>query len=207
MALAFGAVFVAGLGAHLFGYPIANGAWRNDPLTFYGAIAIGGLVLLWQATSYLRWWLRARRAQAAYIQSISADISSGLVQVEDHAVVGVKLLKEPEHNAFIFLMHLSNGKTLVLYDYDSYDSENDFPPDNQPTLVPCDKICLRTFPNSQRRRWAFSGAQVILPTAIELALGPDKWPEDETWCRVKWENIERHYGPKRARQAAASSFS
>jgi hypothetical protein len=207
VSLAVGAVLMAGLGASMFGYPISNGAWRDDPLTFYGAAAIGAAVLLWQAISYLNWWLRSRRARETYIQAISTDMTSSVVTVEDHVVVGVKLLQEPEHNAFIFLLHLTNGKTLVLYDYDSFDSENDFPSDTKPTLVPCERISLRTFPNSGRRRWAFSGAPLSLPTPIELALQPEKWPDDESWCRVKWENIERHYGPKQPRQAAASSFS
>ncbi|MFM7442542.1 MAG: phage holin family protein [Tabrizicola sp.] len=203
VALAFVAVFLAGLLARLFGFAIANGAWRDHPVTFYGAFVVGGVVLLLQAVSYLRWWLRARRSRSAYVRSVSEDLSTGTVTVEDHDVIAVKLLQEPEHHAFIFLLLLSNGKTLVLYDYDSYDGEDSFPPDNQPKLVPCEKISLSTFPKSRRRRWAFSGTPLPVPVAIELALEPDKWPEDESWCRVKWANIERHYGPS-GLQAAAS---
>lgn len=206
VALSCLAVLLAGLFARLFGYPVSNGAWREHPLTFYGAFVIGGAALLLQMMSGFRWWLRARRSHAAYVQSIRDDISSGSVVVEDHEVIAVKLLQEPEHHAFIFLLRLSNGKTLVLYDYDSYDGANDFPPDTRPTLVPRERISLRTFPNSHRRRWAFSGEALPLPPAIELALAPDKWPEDESWCRVKWDNIERHFGP-RVGQAAASSRS
>lgn len=202
--LTIASLFTAGLLASLLGFPIANGAWRDDPVTSYGAVLIGGGVFLSLAASYVRWLIRSRRSQAAYRQSIVKDIGLGMVKVEDHTVAGVKLLQEPEHQGVIFLLRLSNGKTLVLYDYDSVHADTGFPPAAGPTLVPRERISLRTFPRSQRRRWAFSGVPLPLPEPIELVLEPSKWPDDETWCRVKWENIERHYGPGAGGQATAS---
>jgi hypothetical protein len=32
---------------------------------------------------------------------------------------------------------------------------------------------------------------------LPIGLEPDGWPDDESWCRVKWENIEQHYGAKK----------
>ena len=189
--LALVALLAAGLLARLLGFPVSDGAWRDHPVTFYGAFLVGGSVFAFLASSQLRWLLRAGRARAAYIQAIAADISSGDVAVEDHEVVAVKRLQEPEHHAFIFLLRLSNGKTLVLHD--ETDSDNAVS-DNVPGLTPRERISLRTFANSRRRRWEFSGAPLPLPPAIELVLTPDTWPEDESWCRVKWENIEAHFG-------------
>lgn len=195
----------AGVLARLLGYRLSNGAWHDDPVTFYGALFVGGGVFLFTAVSSIRWLVRSRRSNAEYHQSIAEDIAAGTVSVEDHKVVSVKLLQDPEHHAFIFLLRLSNDRTLVMYDYDSLNSDADFPPDNKPTLTPCDRISLRSFVKSKRRRWSFSGAPVPLPEPIELVLEPSKWPDDEGWCRVKWENVERHYGAKTGRQAAAVS--
>ncbi|MCU0902827.1 MAG: hypothetical protein MUE83_03005 [Tabrizicola sp.] len=201
-ALALGAIL-----AWLAGFPIAQGAWRDHPVTWYGAIGVVTAVFLWLAVSLLRWQMRARKGQASRRQALADDLAGDRVAIEDHVVTGIKLLQEPEHHAFIFLLRLENGKTLVLYDYDSYDSEHDRPADGRPTLVVRERISLRTFPVSQRKRWSFEGEALPLPAPIALALAPESWPDDESWCRVKWENIERHYGPKTPRQAAVSSRS
>lgn len=125
--LTIAALFATGLLARLLGFPVAHGAWRNDPVTSYGAVLVGGGVFLAMAASYVRWLIRSRRSQAAYRRSIAEDIGQGMVKVEDHRVAGVKLLQEPEHHGVIFLLRLSNGKTLVLYDYDSVHADTGFP--------------------------------------------------------------------------------
>lgn len=149
--------------------------------------------------STLRRHLRWRRAIEQERRSVVADLDNGVVKVDVLDVQGIKLLQEPEHHSLIFLLKLSNGKILVLYDYDSYDSDNDFPTKAKPTLRARERITLRSFPVSQRKRWAFEGAEMALPAPIELALDPERWPDDESWCRVKWENIERHFGRGTAR--------
>ena len=201
------ALLAAALLARLAGFPILDGAWRANPVTFYGAFVIVLAVVGFVAQSFLRWQGRARRTRDALRQAITADQQAGRVDVADHAVTGIKLLQEPEHLGYIFLLHLETGKTLVLYDHDSIGSEQDLPGGGKPTLVVRERISLRTFPVSKRKRWSFEGDPVPIPAPIELVLGPENWPEDESWCRVKWENIERHYGPKTQRQTAASSFS
>lgn len=194
----FSILALLGLGilARIAGFQVSGGAWRENPVTYFGAIATVALVFAYVVFSSLRWLIKSRRGDAEQRRAALADLEKGEVKVERLGVLGVKLLQEPEHYTFIFLLNLSIGKTLVLYDYDSFDDENDAPKEAKPALQVRDHITLRTFPVSKRKRWEFEGAEMALPEPIELALDPEKWPDDEGWCRVKWENIERHYGPK-----------
>lgn len=193
------ALAVLGIAARLAGYPIAGGAWRENPVTYIGAITTVSIVFATHTLSTVRWEIGARRQRTKRRNAILGDLKNGLVMVETMTVEGVKLLQEQQHFTFIFLLRLSNGKTLVLYDYGSYDDENDRPEAARPTVTVRDNITLRSFPLSKRKRWDFEGSEVPLPSPIELVLDPGKWPEDEAWCRVKWENIDRHYGPKPVR--------
>jgi membrane protein implicated in regulation of membrane protease activity len=201
------ALVVAAILAWLAGFPIAQGAWRQNPVTWYGAIGLVVAVCLGLSLSLFRWQMRTRKGRALQRQALADDLAGNRVEVEEHAVTGVKLLQEPEHQAFIFFLRLQNGKTLVLYDHDSHAFAQDDRPSGKPTLAVRDRISLRTFPVSQRKRWSFGGETLPLPAPIELALAPENWPDDESWCRVKWENIERHFGPKASRQAADSKRS
>lgn len=193
------ALAVLGIAARVAGYLIAGGAWRENLVTYIGAITTVSIVFATITLYIVRWAIEARRRGTIRRNAILADLENGLVLVETMTVEGVKLLQEQEHFTFIFLLRLSNGKTLVLYDYDSYDDQNDHPEAARPNITVRETITLRSFPLSQRKRWDFEGRELPLPAPIELALDPEKWPEDEGWCRVKWENIERHYGPKPVR--------
>lgn len=191
------ALLAAGLLARVAGLPFSPLAWRTDPLAFRGSAAVVGAVILALGLSSLRWLRTARRARAERRRALRADLDAGMVTVEDLDVTGIKLLREPEHGGLIHLLRLSNRKVLALYDIEAAGA---------PALVPAERLGLRSFSNSKRRRWAFSGAPLVLPEPIELAVGPEAWPEDEAWCRVRWEEVERHFGPKQG-QAAASSRS
>ena len=190
-----------GLGclASLAGFPIARGAWRDDPVTHFGAIAVVVAVWLFLVVGQALWlvrWERHRRQRKAKLET---DLARDLVHDETFLVTGVKLLREPEHGMILFFLQLSNGKRFVLYDYGSVDTEGEHDGQSPPTLMPGEKFHLLTFPVSKERSWSFSGPAVSLPIVKTLELGPEDWPEDEGWCRVKWENIDRHYGAKKSR--------
>lgn len=146
-----------------------------------------------------------RKVNLELLPKIHADLALGEVLEERFQVAGVKLFQESEHKAFLLFIHLSNGRTLVLYDHLSFDGQGNRSWDDPPMMEVREALCRITFPNSKFQSWDFSGEIVPLPTKLEMTNDPKKWPEDESWCRVKWENIERHYGAKKKpRQAAAS---
>lgn len=190
------ALIVIGVAAQILGFAIVRGAWRGSPVTYWGAILIVLMVSGYIFYISVQWLIKSRQSSASRRKSITADLERGLVKVEDLAVQGIKLLQEQEHHTFIYLLRLSNGKTLVLYDYDSYDANDESSGNTHPTLMVREKIALRSFPISKLKTWEFLGEEMPLPAPIALVLNPEKWPEDETWCRVKWENIEHHFGPK-----------
>lgn len=177
------------------GYRLGNRALFDEPALLSGAIAIvsvvGGCLLSVALCDVAkrRRWARTRR------EAIAADVAAGTARDEVFEISDAEALREEEHGMFIFFLHLSNGRVLVLCDYDSVDGDNDFPEDNAPAPVPTERLSMVTYPRSGARRWAFQGAAVPFTRGI-MARGPEDWPEHEDWARVKWQNIEKHYGRK-----------
>lgn len=189
------ALLVLGFLAMLAGFPLAEGAWRTNPVTYGGAIAVPLLIWSFTLSSTIRWSLRSRRAQRQRISDLEADLARGEVQAETHEVTAIKLLREAEHGMLVIFLRLSNGKCFVLYDHASANSGAGAVGGSQPAPAPARTFNLLTFPVSKARSWSFSGEPLPLPTPSELAA--DDWPDDESWCRIRWDEIERHYGGKR----------
>jgi hypothetical protein len=176
--------------ATLFGLPISNGAWRENPVTYFGAIGVVGAIWAALALSGLKWLLAGARSRANDVAAMTHDLHKGVVRDEVYQVAEVKRLREPEHGMAFLFLRLSHGRTFVFYDHDAGMADDA----NREPLIPCARFHLVTFPKSARRVWGFSGERLPLPKDRAMAAGPDRWPEDEAWCRVKWENIERHWG-------------
>lgn len=174
------------LGAALFGLPLRDGAWRENALTFYGTLVVVGGVWLGLVASGIRWLRANGRSRAADVALMAADLEKAIVLDEAQAVLGVKRLREPEHGMILLFLLLGSGKVFVLYDHDA-GLEGSLP------LTPLSQLHLATFPASKRRVWSFSGEPLPLAEPGRMDLEPEHWPEDEAWCRVKWENIERHF--------------
>jgi hypothetical protein len=198
------ALFLLAVIARIFGFPTGNGAWRDHPVIYYGAVWVVVTIWIGSVVADVRWSVRSERDRRLRKSKLETDLTGGVVRDETFSVTGIKLLREPEHSMILFFLLLSNGRCFVLYDYESVDTDNEHDGQSRPTLVPGENFHLLTFPVSKERSWSFSRLGLPLPAVLPLELGPEDWPEDESWCRVKWENIERHYGPKRSRQVAAS---
>ncbi|GHC43440.1 hypothetical protein GCM10007315_00540 [Gemmobacter tilapiae] len=83
-----------------------------------------------------------------------------------------------------------------MMDYDSVGNDLHVE-DAKPSIVVRSNLHLITFPKSKLRKWSFSGDVLPLPSPTPMGIDPDRWPEDETFLRVKWHNIEKHYGGKK----------
>lgn len=193
------ALFLLAILAPLAGFPTAKGAWRNDPVTHYGAIAVVVAIWFCFVVGQVRWSVRVEKSRRQRQAKLETDLDRGVVRDEVFFVIGVKLLREPEHGMILFILRLSNGKCFVLYDHQTADTENVHNGQSPPTLAPGEMFHLLTFPVSKERIWSFSGPELPLPVVMPLEPEPEDWPEDQSWCRVKWENIERHYGRRKAR--------
>ncbi|NJS38518.1 MAG: hypothetical protein HC783_05300 [Rhodobacteraceae bacterium] len=186
------AYLVLAILAMLAGIPLANGAWRTNPITFTGAIAVPVLILAFTLTSQIRWTLRSQRAQRQRVSELEADLSAGLVRDETFSVTAVKRLRDPEHGMLILFLRLSNDKTFVLHDHAS--AETGAEGVTQPSLTPATTFHLLTFPVSKTRSWSFSGDPLSMPEPLDLTA--DDWPDDESWCKISWDRIEQHYAAK-----------
>ncbi len=186
------AYLVLAILAMLAGIPLANGAWRSNPVTFYIAVAMPILILGYTVTSQIRWTLRSRRTRQHRLSDLEADLARGLVRDETFTVTAVKRLRDPEHGMLILFLRLSNDKTFVLYDHASADTGAEGAA--QLRLTPATTFHLLTFPVSKARSWSFSGDPLPLPTPMDMTA--DDWPDDESWCKVSWDRIEQHYAAK-----------
>jgi membrane protein implicated in regulation of membrane protease activity len=178
--------------AMLIGIPLANGAWRSNPITFYIALAVPILIWGYTVSSQIRWTMRSKRAQRQRLAELEADLAGGQVRDETFTVTAVKRLRDPEHGMLMLFLRLSNDKIFVLYDYGSAETGAEGPA--QPKLTPATTFHLLTFPVSKARSWSFSGDPLPLPTPLELT--SDDWPDDESWCKVSWDRIEEHFAGK-----------
>jgi hypothetical protein len=186
------AYLVLAIPVMLAGIPLANGAWRTNPITFAGAIAVPVLIWGYTLSSQIRWTMRSKQAQRQRVTDLEADLARGMVRDEAFTVTAVKRLRDPEHAMLILFLHLSNGKIFVLYDHASAETGAEI--SAPPPLTPATTFHLLTFPVSKARSWSFSGDPLPLPTPKELTA--DDWPEDESWCKVSWDRIEEHYAGK-----------
>jgi hypothetical protein len=71
----------------------------------------------------------------------------------------------------------------MVYDYESYPDGGEFQPDARPTIDLRRTMRLVTYPKSGVQHYDFSGEKLDYPETVELAVDPDKWPEDLEECK------------------------
>jgi hypothetical protein len=159
-------------------------------------LIVYGVVCLCALGDKVRVSLGERKYRRELASRIAADLERGEIVRTHFTVAGVKVFQESEHKAFIFFVHLTNGKILVLYDHDSFDGQGDRSWDDPPTLDVRETLEQCKFPASLLTMWEFSGEKLPLPKKLEIADSPDDWPDDESWCKVSWDRIEQYYAAK-----------
>lgn len=177
--------------ANLFGYPTADGFWKLHPLTLWGTVLIVAGWALWALYGIVGLiggqiaWSRQR------VRNLETARNAGTAVEERFEVIDVKSYREPEHGMFIHFLRLDDGRVRVAYDYESVDAENDYSEDNAPKLEICRTFRLVRFPGADRTMETFSGDRLDNPSAKELTADPEDWPEPESWCGIKWKNLDQ----------------
>ena len=133
--------------------------------------------------------MKGRRASAAMLNDRKADLDAGEVVEEQGVVDAVKVFREPEHGMKIYFLHLSDGRVRVRYDHDSADVDGDGK-SRRSTFPLSREVRMIHYPVSGEVDYRFSGETIRKPRAQSLDLHPDKWPEDETWCNIPWEDLD-----------------
>lgn len=151
-------------------------------------IAFGGLACVVAAiVSSIRWvkgWIDMRPL-------LLADLQNSQVIEEHYRFSAAKLFQEPEHGGLMYFLQTTDGKVLVLYDYESQDlgagGEDPF----GSSFKPASDLSIVRTPNAgvviDRQ---FSGAALNAGEPFELSVDPELWPEPDTYCYIPWDELE-----------------
>jgi len=129
---------------------------------------------------------------------LAADLAGGVVVEEPYRLVAAKLFQEPEHGGLMYFLRTEDGDVLVLYDHESGSlgarGENPL----ASTFRPLSRLILVRAPSTKFVLDSrFSGAPIEVPAPVELAVPPSRWPDDEKFCDIPWEELERRLGAKK----------
>lgn len=129
-------------------------------------------------------------------QPLRDDLRSGIVTEEHLTVVEAKLLQDPEHGGFVYFLRTDDERVYVIYDRESLElamveedpAGSTFEPRSQLTIVKAPKSQF-TINNS------FSGGDIDIYGPTEMTAPPTKWPENEAFSPIPWDQIEKELCP------------
>ena len=126
-----------------------------------------------------------------------ADLECGQVIEEFYQFTAAKLFQEPEHGGLIYFLRTINDKVFVLYDYESQNlgAEGDEPL-NSKFQARAELLVVRAPKSGEVIDRQGSGTALEAGEPHELKVGPRAWPEDETYSKIPWEELEKRLGRK-----------
>jgi hypothetical protein len=162
--------------------------WSEVSTVYWGVVVISLLATVYWMGGTL-FYDRGRSAVVKEHQNaMEADAASDIVTEERVTIASIKVFREPEHFMKIYFLLFGDNRILVRYDYDSANMDGDekskrsnFPLHQNLTMV--------RFPQSGLLKCDFSGPVIRKPRALPLNVHPDKWPEDETYCTIPWDDL------------------
>ena len=160
--------------------------WFIACITAVGALAYG----VWYRA-------RVRTDGQTLLDQIQAELDHNEVEEEVVTVDAVKCFQEPEHFGLIYLLRLTDGRIWVRYDYDSFGYE-EYGESIQTDFVIPDSFSMVHFKFVDAIRYEFGQVQMPKPTPKPINLGPEDWPEDETWLDIPWGEIDTQYADHRS---------
>ena len=125
-------------------------------------------------------------------QPLRDDLIAGIITEEQLAIVEAKLLQEPEHGGLIYCLRSGDGRVYSLLDRESLDlgmadeapEGSSFEPQSVVTIV---KAPLSQFTINV----SFSGDEIDVLGPFELTASPKEWPEDQEFCSIPWDQLEK----------------
>jgi len=123
---------------------------------------------------------------------LEADLAKGEVSDENYHIVDVKRFQEPEHGGLIYFLLMDNNRVLVLYDHQSVElSLNEDDPFSS-SFQPCYELNIVRAPMTNYFiTQKFSGEVINIEKTFELLAPLDQWPEQESWCDIPWNELEK----------------
>ena len=139
-------------------------------------------------------WLKS---QSDIRPSLRADLEKGLVTEEAYEFTAIKRFQEPEHGGLIYFLRTIDDKVLVLYDDESQElgAQGENPLSSK--FKPSTELLLVRAPQTgiviSRH---FSGSALDPGKPLEISVEPQVWPEPETYCKYRWDELEKRLSEK-----------
>jgi hypothetical protein len=169
----------------------------DSPVSLW-AVALGALACATHAVvSSVRWvkaWPDAR-------PEILADLEEGQVIEESYQFSAAKRFQEPEHGGLFYFLRTTDDKVMVVYDQESQDLGVQGEDPLSSKFQPCRELLIIRAPRTEYvLSKQFSGEVLDAGDPHELSLAPELWPESETFCKFRWDDLEDRLCKKRKRK-------
>jgi hypothetical protein len=174
-----------------------NIGWQSPAAVWILGISVP-IVAAWSAITSWRWFKRVPDPRAA----ISRDMRDGTVIEERYHFTAAKCFQEPEHGGLIYFLLDDTERPYVVYDYESQDLGVQGESPRSSSLVPRSELLVVRAPSTRLvLRQEFSGPPIDAGEPRELVVGPEKWPEDGEYCKLKWADLERRLSARARKDA------
>jgi len=160
--------------------------WSSDAALWMVVAGTLGCAI-YAIVSSVRWIKKSPDTRAV----LQADLQDGQVIEESYEFTEAKRFQEPEHGGLIYFLCTTDDKVFVLFDYESQNlgAQNENPLSSG--FCPTTKLRLVRAPRSDMViSKEFSGASLDAGDPSELSIPARSWPEDETFCKFGWNELE-----------------
>ncbi len=166
---------------------------KNSPAAKW-VLAMGvlgsALIAIISSIRWVKKWPDARK-------DYQADLEDGQVIEESYEFTAAKRFEEPEHGGLFYFLRTIDDKVFVLFDYESQNlgAQGENPLNSK--FQPKTELLIIRAPKSgiviDRR---ISGDVLNAGELHVLSVDPKSWPEDEAYCKIPWDELEKRLSRK-----------
>ncbi|MDF1659499.1 MAG: hypothetical protein P1U58_17920 [Verrucomicrobiales bacterium] len=173
-----------------FGIEIGVGSKIGDSVFAGAALAIA----IWSIVESVKWVKSHKDRRPEFL----ADLDGGEVNEITHQFTAVKVFQEQEHGGLFYFLKTIEDRVFVLYDDESQDlgvqGENPMESEFRPkTILHMAQAPRTKFVLSRE----FSGDPLTVGETHDLLVSPESWPESDSFCRTRWDNLEKRFSQPR----------
>lgn len=122
---------------------------------------------------------------------IIEDLKHSNIFQETLEITEIKKFQEIEHGGIIYFLHNKDGRVFVLQHSDYHIN-----PDDRIPFIIKRKLKIAYAPKSNfMLSTDFSGEIIDSEKLFKLTVPPNKWPEEHTWCNIRWDDLEKTLSP------------
>lgn len=134
---------------------------------------------------------RPTKHRKKFRRSLLADLAAGRIVEEHYAFAEALRMQEQEHGGLIYFLRCADDAVLTHYDHESQDIGVQRGDPLTSSFRPCRRLTMVRAPASGLViAKNFAGEALNAGEPLDLMAPPEKWPDDEALCAVRWQNLE-----------------